>query len=202
MRGSAAGSFVLYCLGATDVNPVEYRIPFERLLNIERREMPDIDMDFQDDRREEVLNYVVSRYGTDHVAQIITFGTLKAKAAIRDVGRALAMPYPEVDRIARLVPPTLNITLESAIAETPELKEVYEADESVRKLVDTARSLEGITRHPSTHAAGWSYPTPVRHVRALAKTDQGRRKQHIHDPVCDGPRGSPWAPEDGPSWAW
>ena len=154
VRGSAAGSFVLYCLGATDVNPVEYRIPFERLLNIERREMPDIDMDFQDDRREEVLNYVVSKYGTDHVAQIITFGTLKAKAAIRDVGRALAMPYPEVDRIARLVPPTLNITLESAIAENPELKEVYEADESVRKLVDTARSLEGITRHPSTHAAG------------------------------------------------
>ena len=154
VRGSAAASLTLYCLGVTDINPLSYELVFERFLNIERKEMPDIDMDFQDDRREEVLNYVVSKYGQDHVAQIITFGTLGARASIRDVGRALAMPYPEVDRIARLVPTRLHITLHDAIEENPEFQEVYEADEGVRKLVDTARGLEGVTRHASTHAAG------------------------------------------------
>ena len=154
VRGSAAGSIVLYCVGVTDVNPLEYNIVFERFLNVERKELPDIDMDFQDDRREEVINYVVSRYGRDHVAQIITFGTLGARASIRDVGRALAMPYAEVDRIARLIPPRLNMTLDKAIEESPELQEVYGADESIGRLVDTARSLEGTIRHSSTHAAG------------------------------------------------
>ena len=154
VRGSAAGSLVLYCLGVTDVNPLQYDIVFERFLNIERRELPDIDMDFQDDRRGEVINYIVDRYGRDHVAQIITFGTLGAKASIRDVGRALAMPYAEADRIARLVPSRLNMTLDKAMEESDELREVYNADESVRTLVDTAKELEGTTRHSSTHAAG------------------------------------------------
>ena len=153
VRGSAAASLVLYCLGVTDVNPLPYSLVFERFLNVERKEMPDIDMDFQDDRREEVINYVVDKYGREHVAQIITFGTFGAKAAIRDVGRALAMPYGDVDRVARLVPNRLNITLEDALEQSPEMKEIYDADESVAKLVDTAMGLEGLTRHTSTHAA-------------------------------------------------
>ena len=154
VRGSAAASLTLFCLGVTDINPLTYRLVFERFLNVERNEMPDIDMDFQDDRRQEVFNYVVSKYGSDRVAQIITFGTLGAKASIRDVGRAMAMSYPDVDRIARLVPTRLHITLDDAIKETSELQEVIEADEGMRQLVDNARGLEGITRHSSTHAAG------------------------------------------------
>ena len=154
VRGSAAGSLTLFCLGITDINPLPYRLVFERFLNVERKEMPDIDMDFQDDRREEVINYVVSKYGRDHVAQIITFGTLGARASTRDVGRALAMPYAEVDKVARLVPFKLHITLDEALESTPDLREVYQADQEVKKLVDTARGLEGLTRHSSTHAAG------------------------------------------------
>ena len=153
VRGSAAASLVLYCLGVTDVNPLPYSLVFERFLNVERKEMPDIDMDFQDDRREEVINYVVDKYGREHVAQIITFGTFGAKAAIRDVGRALAMSYGDVDRVARLVPNRLNITLEDALEQNPEMKEIYDTDEGVAKLVDTAMGLEGLTRHTSTHAA-------------------------------------------------
>ena len=154
VRGSAAGSLVLYSLSVTDVNPLLYRIVFERFLNVERQEMPDIDMDFQDDRREEVLNYVVEKYGRDHVAQIITFGTLGAKASIRDVGRALAMPYEEVDRVARLIPSRLNMKLDSALEESTELHEIYETDQGIKRLVDSARAIEGTTRHSSTHAAG------------------------------------------------
>ncbi len=154
VRGSAAGSLALFALGITDVNPLEHDMIFERFLNVERNEMPDVDMDFQDDRREEVINYVVSKYGREHVAQIITFGTLGAKASIRDVGRALAMPYAEVDRVARLVPYRLHVTLDQAMEENEELKDIYEADESIRKLMDTARGLEGLIRHSSTHAAG------------------------------------------------
>ena len=153
VRGSAAASLVLFCLGVTDVNPLPYQLVFERFLNVERKEMPDIDMDFQDDRRGEVINYVVDKYGREHVAQIITFGTFGAKAAIRDVGRALAMPYGDVDRVARLVPNRLNITLEDSLEQSPEMKEIYDADEGVAKLVDTAMGLEGLTRHTSTHAA-------------------------------------------------
>ena len=154
VRGSAAASLVLYCLGATDVNPLEYSLVFERFLNVERKEMPDIDMDFQDDRREEVLSYVVGKYGRDHVAQIITFGTLGARASTRDVGRALGMPYSEVDRVAKLIPNRIGMTIAAAIEENPELAEVHGADSGVRKLLDTARGLEGVTRHVSTHAAG------------------------------------------------
>jgi len=154
VRGSAAASLTLYCLGVTDVDPMPYRLVFERFLNVERKEMPDIDMDFQDDRREEVINYVTEKYGREHVAQIITFGTLGAKAAVRDVGRALAMSYGDVDRVAKMIPFKLNITLGEALTTSPELKETYEAEADVKTLIDTAQGLEGLTRHSSTHAAG------------------------------------------------
>ena len=155
VRGSAAASLALYCLGVTDVNPLPYRLVFERFLNLERKEMPDIDMDFQDDRREEVINYVVQKYGREHVAHIITFGTLGARAAIRDVGRALAMPYADVDRVARMIPTRLGVTLEDAKSDpNAELGEAVAVDETIRNLVETAQGLEGVTRHSSTHAAG------------------------------------------------
>jgi DNA polymerase-3 subunit alpha len=154
VRGSAASSIVLHCLGITPLDPLEHGLVFERFLNIERREMPDIDMDFQDDRRDEVINYVSQKYGQDHVAQIITFGTLGARAAIRDVGRALGMPYGDVDRVARLVPGLPNMTLGKAMDENIELKTIYQEDEIVRNLVNQARRVEGIARHASTHAAG------------------------------------------------
>ncbi|MBH59426.1 MAG: DNA polymerase III subunit alpha, partial [Thaumarchaeota archaeon] len=154
VRGSAAASLALYCLYVTNIEPVQYELVFERFLNNERKEMPDIDMDFQDDRREEVINYVVSKYGQDHVAQIITFGTMGARASIRDVGRALGMSYGDVDRVAKLVPTKLNITLESSLDESEEMNEIYNADATTKKLIDTAKGLEGLTRHTSTHAAG------------------------------------------------
>ena len=153
VRGSAAASLALYCLGVTEVDPLEHRLVFERFLNLERKEMPDIDMDFQDDRRDEVLGYVTSRYGRDRVAQIITFGTLGAKASLRDVGRSLGMSYADVDRVARLVPFKCR-TLEDAIAVSSELRDIYQSDESIHNLVDTARALEGTVHHVSTHAAG------------------------------------------------
>ena len=153
VRGSAAASLTLYCLDVTDVNPMPYKLVFERFLNLERKEMPDIDFDFQDDRREEVINYVVRKYGREHVAHIITFGTLGARAAIRDVGRALAMQYSDVDRVARMIPAKLGITLEEAKSES-ELAEAIEADESIRTLIETAQGLEGVTRNSGTHAAG------------------------------------------------
>ena len=154
VRGSAASSIALYCLGVTEIDPLEYRLVFERFLNIERKEMPDIDMDFQDDRRDEAIHYVVGKYGEDHVAQIITFGTLGAKAAIRDVGRALAMPLADVDQVARLVPTRVGMTIDGALEATPELREAYDGDETLRNLIDTAKRLEGVVRHASTHAAG------------------------------------------------
>ena len=153
VRGSAAASLVLYCLGVTEVDPLEHRLVFERFLNVERKEMPDIDMDFQDDRRDEVLAYVTKRYGKDRVAQIITFGTLGAKASLRDVGRSLGMGYSDVDRVARLVP-FKSRTLEDALSVSSELRDIYQSDESIHTLVDTARALEGTAHHVSTHAAG------------------------------------------------
>jgi DNA polymerase-3 subunit alpha len=154
VRGSAAASLVLYCLGITNIDPLKHGLVFERFLNVERKEMPDIDLDFQDDRRDEVISYAAQRYGHDRVAQIITFGTLGARAALRDVGRAMAMPYGEVDRVARLVPPMINMTLGRALEDSGELKELYLDDEGVRQLVDNAKRVEGIARHASTHAAG------------------------------------------------
>ncbi len=153
VRGSAAASVALYCLGITDVDPLEYRLVFERFLNLERKEMPDIDLDFQDDRRDEVLHYVIGRYGSDRVAQIITFGTLGAKAALRDVGRALGMGYGDVDRIARMVPFKAR-TLDDALRVSPELQKAYSDEPNVHNLVDKAQGLEGIVHHVSTHAAG------------------------------------------------
>ncbi|MDP3768350.1 MAG: DNA polymerase III subunit alpha, partial [Dehalococcoidia bacterium] len=154
VRGSAAASLVLYCLDVTDVDPLAYGLVFERFLNVERREMPDVDLDFADERRDEVIRYAAKKYGHEHVAQIITFGTLGAKAAIRDVGRALGMTYGETDRVARLVPTALNMTIDRALEEGHELRAAYEADDQVRRLVDTSRRLEGVARHASTHAAG------------------------------------------------
>ncbi len=153
VRGSAAASVALYCLGITDVDPLEYRLVFERFLNLERKEMPDIDMDFQDDRRDEVLHYVIDRYGSDRVAQIITFGTMGAKAALRDVGRSLGMSYGDVDRIARMVPFKTR-TIKDALRVNPELSNTFESDTAVRNLVENAQGLEGIVHHVSTHAAG------------------------------------------------
>jgi DNA polymerase-3 subunit alpha len=155
VRGSAAASVCLYCLFITDIDPLEHKLVFERFLNIERKEMPDIDLDFQDDRRGEMIAYVNQKYGTDHVAQIITFGTLGARAALRDVGRVLGLPYSFVDTITRLVPTLpVGITLEKALEDVPELRERYAADEQIRKLIDVAREVEGTARHASTHAAG------------------------------------------------
>ena len=153
-RGSSAGSLVAYALRITDLDPLVYTLLFERFLNPERVSLPDIDMDFCMDRRGEVINYVVEKYGKDHVAQIITFGTLGAKAAIRDVGRVLEIPYAEVDRVAKLVPNQLNITLEQALDQEPKLQELVETDARVKELMGIARSLEGLARHASTHAAG------------------------------------------------
>lgn len=153
-RGSAAGSLVSYVLGITNINPLKYGLLFERFLNPERVSMPDIDIDFCFDKRERVIDYIVSKYGNDRVAQIITFGTLAARAAIRDVGRVLDMPYGEVDRIAKMVPSELGVTLERALKISPELLDVYERDYTARKLLDTARALEGMPRHASIHAAG------------------------------------------------
>jgi len=154
VRGSAAASLALYCLGITDIDPLAYGLVFERFLNVERRELPDIDLDFQDDRRDEILAYVNRKYGTDHVAQIITFGTLGARAALRDTGRALGMPYAQVDQVVRLIPLELTITLSKALEASNELNDIYCRDEAVRNLIDSARKLEGLVRHASTHAAG------------------------------------------------
>jgi len=154
VRGSAPASLILYCLGITDVDPLVHKLVFERFLNIERKEMPDIDLDFQDDRRDEVISYVAQKYGQDHVAQIITFGTLGARAALRDVGRALGLPYGQVDQVAKLVPFGVGMTLEKALQENEELRHMYQEDSIVRNLVDSAKHLEGVSRHASTHAAG------------------------------------------------
>ncbi len=154
VRGSAAASIVLHCLGITEVDPIENKLVFERFLNLEREELPDIDLDFEDERRDEVITYVSQKYGHDHVAQIITFGTLGARAALRDVGRALGMPYGAVDRVARLVPFAPGMTLARALGENSELRNIYNEDAVVRNLIDSARRVEGIARHASTHAAG------------------------------------------------
>jgi DNA polymerase-3 subunit alpha len=154
VRGSAAASLVLYVLRVTDIDPIANRLVFERFLNLERREMPDVDFDFEDDRRDEMIRFAYERYGADRVAQIITFGTLGAKAAIRDVGRALGMTYADTDRVARLVPNAIHITLDEALEQSPELREAVSLDPAVQRLVDTARQLEGVARHASTHAAG------------------------------------------------
>ncbi len=153
-RGSAAGSLVSYCLGITSIDPLKYNLLFERFLNPERISMPDIDIDFCYERRQEVIDYVISKYGKDKVSQIITFGTMAARAAIRDVGRALDVPYGEVDVIAKMIPFQIGMNIDKALEINPELKKKYELEDDTRLLIDTARSLEGLPRHASTHAAG------------------------------------------------
>jgi DNA polymerase-3 subunit alpha len=153
-RGSAAGSLVAYCLWITDVDPLHFDLYFERFLNPERVSLPDIDIDFCERRRGEVITYVTEKYGRENVAQIITFGTMKAKAAVRDVGRVMEMPISEVDRVAKLIPSTLDMTLDAAVAENPALADLEKKDERVRELLKVARRLEGMTRHASVHAAG------------------------------------------------
>ncbi len=153
-RGSGAASIVAYCMHITEVDPMKYALIFERFLNPERVSMPDFDTDFCQERRPEVIEYVMRKYGADHVAQIATFGTMAARGAIRDVGRALNFTYAETDVVAKQVPSTPHITLEQALEQSPKLKEMYDNDERVKKLIDTARSLEGMPRNTSTHAAG------------------------------------------------
>ena len=153
-RGSSAGSLVAFCMLITNIDPLEHGLIFERFLNPERISMPDIDIDFCEARRGEVIDYVTEKYGQDNVAQIITFGTMKAKAVIRDVGRVLDIPYAEVDRIAKMVPATLDATLDKALKEVPQMREAVESDPRVKKLTEVAMRLEGLSRHASTHAAG------------------------------------------------
>ena len=153
-RGSAAGSVVSYCLGITDVDPVQYNLYFERFLNPERVSMPDIDVDFCVQRRGEVIDYVIRKYGADHVAQIVTFGTMAARAAVRDVGRVMNMTYAEVDAVAKAIPGGINTTLDEALQQSQTLRAMYDGDDRLHQLIDTARAIEGMPRHASTHAAG------------------------------------------------
>lgn len=153
-RGSAAGSLVAYCMRITDVDPIDFDLIFERFLNPERVSLPDIDIDFCERRRGEVIDYVTRKYGRENVAQIITFGTMKAKAVIKDVGRVLEMPFSEVDKVAKQIPPALDMTLDKALEESPALKEMEQNDPKVKELLAVARRLEGMTRHASVHAAG------------------------------------------------
>ena len=153
-RGSGAGSLAAYCIGITGIDPMKYSLLFERFLNPERVSMPDFDVDFCYERREEVIDYVINKYGADHVAQIVTFGTLAARAAIRDVGRAMGIPYNVVDNVSKQVPRELNITIQKALKKSPEFKELYESDDQIKELIDTSMKVEGMPRHSSTHAAG------------------------------------------------
>ncbi len=179
-RGSAAGSMVAYCMKITDVDPMKYSLYFERFLNPERVTMPDIDIDFCIRRRQEVIEYVQDKYGADHVAQIVTFGTMAARGAIRDVGRALNIPYADVDAVAKQVPSTLHITLDDALKLSKQLKDSYEGDERIRTLIDTARAIEGMPRHASTHAAGVVITRrPVVDYVPLAKNDESVVTQYV-----------------------
>ncbi len=143
-----------YVLYITDVDPIKYDLIFERFLNPERVTMPDIDIDFEDERRQEVIDYVVEKYGKNHVAQIITFGTMAARAAVRDVGRVVNISYQETDRIAKAIPFQLGMTIEKALKMNPKLQEIYDTNENARRVIAAAKSVEGMPRHASTHAAG------------------------------------------------
>ena len=153
-RGSGAGSLAAYCVGITDIDPIRYNLIFERFLNPERVSMPDFDVDFCYERRQEVIDYVNEKYGRDHVAQIVTFGTMAARAAVRDVGRVMGLPYQDVDKVAKLIPMELKMTLKKALEVSPDLKALYDADSQVHDLIDTSLKVEGMPRHASTHAAG------------------------------------------------
>ena len=172
-RGSGAGSIVAYCIGITGIDPMKYNLLFERFLNPERVSMPDFDIDFCYERRSEVIDYVVEKYGDDHVAQIITFGTMAARAAVRDVGRALGIAYNTVDEVAKQIPRELNITIESALVKSAELRALYENSREIKELLDTAMKVEGMPRHSSTHAAGVVITRdPVSSYVPLASNDE------------------------------
>ena len=179
---------IAYALSITDLDPLAYNLLFERFLNPERVSMPDIDMDFCMDRRGEVINYVIEKYGEDHVCQIITFGTLGAKAAIRDVGRVMDIPYAEVDRVAKLVPTQLNITLKEALTQEPRLQELVDGDTRMKELMATAQALEGLARHASNARGGCGDFTEAPHrTRPVVQNGQRRNRHAIFD---DGHRKS------------
>lgn len=171
-RGSGAGSLCAYCVGITNVDPIRYGLIFERFLNAERVSMPDFDIDFSDERRDEIIQYVLDKYGADHVAQIVTFGTMAARGVLRDVGRAMAIPYGKVDQVAKQVPMELHITLDEALKRSQSFRQQVESDDQIRALVEMARKIEGMPRHASTHAAGVLITDrPVTDYVPLAKND-------------------------------
>lgn len=172
-RGSGAGSLAAYCIGITGIDPMRYNLLFERFLNPERVSMPDFDIDFCYVRRQEVIDYVIRKYGADHVAQIVTFGTLAARAAVRDVGRVLGLPYNKVDSVAKQIPMELKITIDKALRQSNDLRALYDSDEEVRRLLDLSRKVEGMPRHCSTHAAGVVITRePVSYYVPLAVNDE------------------------------
>ncbi len=187
-RGSAAGSLVAYSLGITDLDPLEHKLPFERFLNPDRPSPPDIDLDFADDRRDEVIAYVTEKYGQDKVAQIITFGTMEARQAIRDVGRALGMPYSQPDRISKLIPAGaqgFSMTIDKALQTTPELNYAYQNEPETKRLLDLARKLEGVARHASVHAAGVVISDkPLTNYTPLQKETRGEKIITQYDMYC------------------
>ncbi|MBC3515727.1 DNA polymerase III subunit alpha [Neobittarella massiliensis] len=171
-RGSGAGSLAAYCIGITGIDPIQYNLIFERFLNPERVSMPDFDIDFCYEKRQQVIDYVISKYGEDHVAQIITFGTMAARAAVRDVGRAMGLPYATCDQIAKLVPMQLKITIDEALQLSSDLKQMYDENPTAKELIDMARKVEGMPRHASTHAAGVVISRmPVSYYVPLQSTD-------------------------------
>lgn len=178
-RGSGAGSIAAYCMGITGIDPMKYNLLFERFLNPERVSMPDIDVDFCYVRRSEVIDYVIKKYGADHVAQIVTFGTMAARASIRDVGRVLGLPYNTVDSVAKQIPREINITIDKVLKRDPEFKKLYDSDEKVKELIDLARAVEGMPRHASTHAAGVVITDkPVDEYVPLARNDESLVTQY------------------------
>jgi len=187
-RGSAAGSLVAYSMGITELDPIKHNLPFERFLNPDRPSPPDIDLDFADDRRDEVIAYVTEKYGSDRVAQIITFGTMEARAAVRDVGRALGMPYAQPDRIAKMIPPGAQgfaMTLDKALQTTPELSFAYHNEPETRRLLDLARKLEGVSRHASVHAAGIVISDkPLTTYTPLQRESKGQKIITQYDMYC------------------
>ena len=193
-RGSAAGSIVSYSLGITQLDPIRYQLLFERFLNPERVSMPDIDIDFCFERRQEVIDYVVRKYGKDRVVQIVTFGTMAARGVIRDVGRVLDFPYAQVDTIAKMIPNELNITIDKALKMNPELRNQYEGDEQIRYLIDMSKRLEGLPRHTSMHAAGVVISQKA--VDEYVPLSQGFGR-FDHDAVYDDDAGRTGTSEDG-----
>ena len=187
-RGSAAGSLVAYAMAITELDPIQHKLPFERFLNPDRPSPPDIDLDFADERRDEVIAYVTEKYGKDKVAQIITFGTMEARQAVRDVGRALGMPYAQPDRISKMIPPGAQgfpMTIEKALQSSPELKSAYETEPETKRLLDLARKAEGVSRHASVHAAGVVIADkPLTSYTPLQKETKGEKIITQYDMYC------------------